>query len=118
MQDPYPLRSSHHRREHSDVNFRLQGNLDTFDAPFEDLGSEDDLFGTFIDIEKFGSSFTEGDGEKSSSSSTKPKHRHSNSVDGSSFLSENSIEAKKAMAPEKLAELWTLDPKRAKRQSR
>ena len=117
MQDPYPFRSSHHRRAHSDVNFRLPGNLDTFDAPFEDLGSEDDLFGTFIDIEKLGSSLTEGeaDGEKSSSTSTRPKHRHSNSVDGSSFLSENSIEAKKAMAPEKLAELWTLDPKRAKR---
>ncbi|GJY58236.1 hypothetical protein Tco_0458128, partial [Tanacetum coccineum] len=70
MQDPYPFRSSHHRRAHSDVNFRLPDNLDTFDAPFEDLGSEDDLFGTFIVIEKLGSSFTEGgegDGEKSSS---------------------------------------------------
>ncbi|KAF5736505.1 transcription factor RF2b [Tripterygium wilfordii] len=43
----------------------------------------------------------------------RPRHRYSNSVDGSSTL--ESIEAKKAMAPDKLAELWTLDPKRAKR---
>ena len=53
------------------------------------------------------------DGEKSS---MRPRHghQHRNSVDGSSFFRE-SIEAKKAMAPDKLAELWTIDPKRAKR---
>lgn len=43
----------------------------------------------------------------------KVRHRHSNSVDGSGFG--DIIEAKKAMAPDKLAELWTVDPKRAKR---
>ncbi|KAM1162626.1 hypothetical protein ACFX13_001669 [Malus domestica] len=43
--------------------------------------------------------------------SARPRHRHSNSVDASL----DSIEAKKAMAPDKLAELWTVDPKRAKR---
>lgn len=31
------------------------------------------------------------------------------------MLDENCIDAKKAMAPNKLAELWTVDPKRAKR---
>ncbi|CAH8332446.1 unnamed protein product [Eruca vesicaria subsp. sativa] len=44
----------------------------------------------------------------------RPRHRHSLSVDGSSSSLE-SIEAKKAMAPDKLAELWVVDPKRAKR---
>ncbi|KAF5771179.1 putative transcription factor bZIP family [Helianthus annuus] len=149
MQDPnpnhqngpssFPLRPSHHRRAHSEMNFRLPDDLDLtsdpYDAPsesFEELGSEEDqLFSTYMDIEKLGSGGIldngrignaggiggpsedeTGDGEKSGGS--RPRHRHSNSVDSSSFLSE-SIEAKKAMAPEKLAELWTLDPKRAKR---
>ncbi|KAK1409279.1 hypothetical protein QVD17_35805 [Tagetes erecta] len=137
----FPFKPSHHRRAHSEMNFRLPDDLDLasdpYDAPsesFEELGSEEDqLFCTYMDIEKLGSSLNDGgildnnagagngpleddnggigDGEKNSS---RPRHRHSNSVDSSSFLSE-SIEAKKAMAPEKLAELWTLDPKRAKR---
>lgn len=141
-----PFRGSHHRRAHSEVNFRLPDDLDLvsdpFDAPsasFEELGSEDDLFCTYMDIEKFGSKFEDGpsagksdgdfridnagsggggggglqmeSGEEEKNS--RPRHRYSNSVDGSSAL--DSIEAKKAMAPEKLAELWSLDPKRAKR---
>lgn len=47
-----------------------------------------------------------------------PRHGHSNSMDGSfdtsSFESE-SLSVKKAMAPDKLAELSLIDPKRAKR---
>ncbi|KVI04802.1 bZIP transcription factor 18-like [Cynara cardunculus var. scolymus] len=141
----FPFRPSHHRRAHSEVNFRLPEDLDlvsdSFDAPsgsFEEIGSEDDLFSTYMDIEKLGSTLNDGggvldsnrinnavlgggasddnyggggDGEKSS---TRSRHRHSNSVDSSSLFTE-SIEAKKAMAPDKLAELWTVDPKRAKR---
>uniref|UniRef100_A0A2N9EKU6 BZIP domain-containing protein n=1 Tax=Fagus sylvatica TaxID=28930 RepID=A0A2N9EKU6_FAGSY len=46
-------------------------------------------------------------------------HRHSNSMDGSStasFEADSSLDAmKKAMAPERLAELSLIDPKRAKR---
>nr|GEU97779.1 transcription factor RF2b [Tanacetum cinerariifolium] len=64
-----------------------------------------------------GCSVTHNNNDNGNGNETRPRHRHSNSVDGSSsnlFMSE-SIEAKKAMAPEKLAELWTLDPKRAKR---
>lgn len=49
---------------------------------------------------------------------SEPRHRHSNSMDGSfdtsSFESE-SLSVKKAMAPDKLAELSMIDPKRAKR---
>ncbi|KAL1290746.1 hypothetical protein AAHE18_20G151300 [Arachis hypogaea] len=47
----------------------------------------------------------------------RPGHRRSNSADdaSSSSLLLEGIEAKKAMSPDKLAELWTVDPKRAKR---
>lgn len=94
------------------------------------MGSEDDLFSTYMDIEKlsagagsgaadsvFDNAGADDDGEKSSGGgASRPRHRHSNSVDSSSFLfNDNSIEAKKAMPPDKLAELWTIDPKRAKR---
>ncbi|PIN04205.1 hypothetical protein CDL12_23263 [Handroanthus impetiginosus] len=142
------MRPSQHRRAHSEVNFRLPEDLDLgsdpFDAPagsFEEMGSEDDLFSTYMDIEKLnagggagagsgigdpaldnaggGSGATPAeDGEKSGGSGgvARPRHRHSNSVDSSNLLfNESSIEAKKAMAPDKLAELWTIDPKRAKR---
>ncbi|KAE8682261.1 Transcription factor RF2b [Hibiscus syriacus] len=51
--------------------------------------------------------------EEKSNVGGKVRHRYSNSVDGCSIM--ETIEAKKAMAPEKLAELWTIDPKRAKR---
>ncbi|XP_076903712.1 bZIP transcription factor 18-like [Bidens hawaiensis] len=136
---PFPFRSSHgHRRAHSEVNYRLPDDLDlvsdTFDAPsgsFEELGSEDDLFCTYMDMDKLGrianagadnnnnnnnnsnNDINENDngGEKSN---VRPRHRHSNSVDSPGIFGET-IEAKKAMAPDKLAELWTIDPKRAKR---
>ncbi|XLS72315.1 hypothetical protein HN51_029180 [Arachis hypogaea] len=46
----------------------------------------------------------------------RPRHLHSNSVDGSTTgVFGEIMEAKKAMPPDKLAELWTIDPKRAKR---
>ncbi|GFY83448.1 Basic-leucine zipper (bZIP) transcription factor family protein [Actinidia rufa] len=103
------FKSGHHRRAHSEVNFRLPEDLDLASDPFcwplsgsfDEIGSEDDLLCIYMDMEKR---------EKID----RPRHRHSNSVDGSIRLSE-SIEAKKAMAPDKLAELWTIDPRRAKR---
>ncbi|KAI3458461.1 hypothetical protein Pfo_015124 [Paulownia fortunei] len=136
------MRPSNHRRAHSEVNFRLPEDLDLvsdpFDAPagsFEEMGSEDDLFSTYMDIEKLSAGGGSGigdpvfdnagggssgaaaeEGEKSGGGVSRPRHRHSNSVDSSSLLfNESSLEAKKAMAPDKLAELWTMDPKRAKR---
>ncbi|KAK9283074.1 hypothetical protein L1049_011303 [Liquidambar formosana] len=138
-----PFRGSHHRRAHSELNFRIPNDLDLvsdpFDVPsasFEEIGSEDDLFCTYMDIEKLGSKFEDGtsagkpDGDcridnagggggglhaesGEGDKNARPRHRHSNSVDGSSAF--DTIEAKKAMAPDKLAELWSLDPKRAKR---
>ncbi|KAJ0772015.1 putative transcription factor bZIP family [Helianthus annuus] len=140
----FPFKPSHHRRAHSETNFRLPDDLDLasdpYDAPsgsFEELGSEEDLFCTYMNIEKLGSGLNDGgslDNGRSNNagggsggleddngggcagenSGGRFRHRHSSSVDSSSFLSE-SIEAKKAMAPEQLAELWNLDPKRAKR---
>ncbi|GFQ04410.1 transcription factor rf2b [Phtheirospermum japonicum] len=125
------MRPAHHRRAHSEMNFRLPEDLDLasdpFDAPagsFEEMGSEEDLFSTYMDIEKLGGAGGSGIGDSvfenagggGSAEEARPRHRHSNSVDSSSSLfNENSIEAKKAMAPDKLAELWTIDPKRAKR---
>ncbi|XP_010067612.2 transcription factor RF2b [Eucalyptus grandis] len=126
-------RGGHHRRAHSEVNFRIPEDLDLGPDPFEngpsgsfeDFGSEDDLLSTYMDIEKFGSKLDDGQGPSDpkpenaggggdvGEKSARPRHRYSNSVDSSSIL--ESIEAKKAMAPDKLAELWTIDPKRAKR---
>jgi hypothetical protein len=98
----------------------------------EEIGSEDDLFSTYIDVDKLtGGNSGNGagggvqndndnnmNGEKagvSGSGTSRPKHRHSNSVDGSVFGGGEVMDAKKAMPPDKLAELWNIDPKRAKR---
>ncbi|OIW14098.1 hypothetical protein TanjilG_19477 [Lupinus angustifolius] len=148
---------SRHRRSHSEMVFRLPDEMmdlspsDPFNggsstASLEEIGSEDDLFSTYIDVEKLGGSTngsgraengsdqsgygninsgsgacdgTSGynEGENSPSAAARSRHRHSSSVDGStstSMLGEI-MEAKKAMPPDKLAELWTIDPKRAKR---
>lgn len=133
-----PSRAAHHRRAHSDISFRLPDDLDLvsdpFDGPpgsFDEIGSEDDLFCTYMDMEKLGSSSADGGGDFNNAAgggggvaaessgegekNARPRHRHSNSVDGSFLFGAESIEAKKAMAPEKLAELWSIDPKRAKR---
>ncbi|KAJ0258259.1 bZIP transcription factor 18 [Hirschfeldia incana] len=128
--NPTPFRGPYHRRAHSEVQFRLPEDLDLSEpfGGFEDLGSEDDIFCTYMDIEKLGGSGSdsaprsdnpfsgggENVGREEGGSSSRPRHRHSLSVDGGSSSLE-SIEAKKAMAPDKLAELWVVDPKRAKR---
>lgn len=129
----FPFRSSCHRRAHSDVPFRVTDDLDL--VP-DELVSEEDLFCSYMNMEKLGSRPEEGpsglkqdnaghesasgggDGvqdveEEQEKAYVRPRHKHSNSVDGSSLM--ESIDSKKAMAPEKLAELWALDPKRAKR---
>ncbi|XVE86054.1 hypothetical protein DITRI_Ditri18aG0005700 [Diplodiscus trichospermus] len=138
--NPTPFRGSYHRRAQSEVQFRIPEDLDLVSDPFEGLGSEDDIFCSYMDIEKLGGSSKGADegrwaaGSSSGGSGQNPKeeemsggsgmgeknrgggkgrHRYSNSVDGCSIM--ESIEAKKAMAPDKLAELWTIDPKKAKR---
>jgi len=144
----------HHRRAHSEVSFRLSDDMmmdlspsDAFNggdgsggggggggsstASLDEIGSEDDLFSTYIDVDKLGGadqSGVEGDGngngEKSGGGGGgggRGRHRHSSSVDGSSTTTSSTgvfgeiMDAKKAMPPDKLAELWSIDPKRAKR---
>ncbi|KAK8495546.1 hypothetical protein V6N12_066106 [Hibiscus sabdariffa] len=137
-----PFRGAHHRRAHSDVQFRIPDELDIGSDTFEGLGPEDELFCSYMDIEKLGGSSKGADetgafgsssvwsggssqdhkgeetngggsgiGEKKNNG--KGRHRYSNSVDGCFTM--ELVEAKKAMSPDKLAELWTVDPKRAKR---
>ncbi|KAG5111415.1 hypothetical protein JHK82_040638 [Glycine max] len=117
----------HHRRAHSEVSFRLPDDMmdlsqsDPFaggssTASMEEIGSEDDLFSTYIDVDKLGGangSGAAGNGAdptgETEKSPARPRHRHSSSVDFGEIM-----DAKKAMPPDKLAELWTIDPKRAK----
>ena len=153
---------AHHRRAHSEMSFRLpedmtmmmmdlhpsdqinggngigngNGNGGSSTGSLEEIGSEDDLFSTYIDVDKLtGGNNGNGtgvgnqndndntiNGEKGGvsdsgpgSGTSRPKHRHSYSVDGSVFGGGEVMEAKKAMPPNKLAELWSIDPKRAKR---
>lgn len=127
-------KGNHHRRARSEVSFRLPGDTDhlssdPFDgsttASVDEIGSEDDLFCTYIDVDKLGSvdgerPVAESGAEAEKIPRPRPRHRHSSSVDASTSLSASSLfgdvmDAKKAMPPDKLAELWTVDPKRAKR---
>ncbi|XP_057549067.1 transcription factor RF2b-like [Amaranthus tricolor] len=149
-----PLRAPHHRRAHSELTFRIPHDMDLSSDPFttssnEEIGSEDDIFTTYIDVDKFGASGSgphiglglsvDGDhrvptndnnininssenNNNDDNHAGRPRHRHSNSVDattssggGSGNVFGEIMEAKKAMPPDKLAELWTIDPKRAKR---
>ncbi|KAL6649879.1 hypothetical protein ACP70R_014103 [Stipagrostis hirtigluma subsp. patula] len=136
-----PARGAHHRRARSEVAFRLPDDLGLAGGGdgdgFDEIGSEDDLFSTFMDIEKISSSSgpaagtgSDRDRAAETSSPPRPKHRHSTSIDGSGlFFSPGCggagkdaaaslaevMEAKKAMSPEQLAELAAIDPKRAKR---
>ncbi|XP_058110626.1 transcription factor RF2b-like [Magnolia sinica] len=143
-----PIRNGpQHRRAQSELSFRIPNELDLtsdpFDAAaaasFEEIGSEDDLFSTYMD--KFGSRTDgcpsgdgiggngvvdrNGGGDSSTNENVGPRrHRHSNSVDGSMMMVSTRGgevlfgevgEGKKAMDKEKLAELAVADPKRAKR---
>jgi hypothetical protein len=133
-------RGAHHRRARSEVAFRLPDDLGLGGGGgpegdgFDEIGSEDDLFSTFMDIEKIsssGPSDRDRDRAAETSSPPRPKHRHSSSVDGSGLFFSPGVgggsgkdaaaslaevmEAKKAMSPEQLAELAAIDPKHAKR---
>jgi hypothetical protein len=137
---PVAARGAHHRRARSEVAFRLPDDLGLGGGAgpdgdgFDEIGSEDDLFSTFMDIEKIsssGPSDRDRDRAAETSSPPRPKHRHSSSVDGSGLFFSPGIgggagkdaaaslaevlEAKKAMSPGQLAELAAIDPKRAKR---
>ncbi|XP_072976964.1 transcription factor RF2b-like [Typha angustifolia] len=136
---PTSIRGGHHRRARSEFAFRIPEDLDqsSGDPVSDEIASEDDLFSTFMDMDKLDSR-PEGSGsgsdggvcrdrmaEGEAAAASKPKHRHSNSVDWCSIMSSRSgkgegvfgevMEAKKAMTAEQLKELAAIDPKRAKR---
>ncbi|URE04256.1 hypothetical protein MUK42_03730 [Musa troglodytarum] len=132
----------HPRRAHSELAFRIS------EDPHLGPVTEDDVFRTFMDVEKIGSGVEDGAAPALEASGhsvprdrmavdcssgneetraqgnaaggdARPKHRHGSSVDVSSSRGEgvfgDVMEAKKAMPPQKLAELAVIDPKRAKR---
>ncbi|KAK1285004.1 Transcription factor RF2b [Acorus calamus] len=146
------LRLPHHRRAQSELAFRFSDDIGPFSSAssiavdeISAEASEDDLFSTYMDMEKIGckleddgvvegapiASLTaddkkDGGGDPVSAAATtadsRPRHRHSVSVDGSTVAATGVFadvaEAKKAMDAEKLAELAELailDPKRVKR---
>ncbi|KAG6482423.1 transcription factor RF2b-like [Zingiber officinale] len=112
-------RASHHRRARSELALRFSDDLGGGDpvpaGSADEIGSEDDLFCTFMDIEKMGCKLEPsgsgseggdcadptaessgcGDERKAGdpvgvAAASKPKHRHSFSVDGSSATSSTS----------------------------
>ena len=126
-----PPRVGHHRRARSEVAFRFPDDLaGGGGGGFDEIGSEDDLFSTFMDLDKIAG--TDRDRAAETSSPPRPaRHRHSASFDGFGMgagaggpggqqdggggLFGEVMEAKKAMSSEQLAELAAIDPKRAKR---
>ncbi|KAJ0236053.1 Basic-leucine zipper domain-containing protein [Hirschfeldia incana] len=121
-----PIPSSFHRRSRSDdmSMFMFTDPLSSAAAPpsSDDLPSDDDLFSSFIDVDSLSSNPPISFPDPSAaafppSSSSRPRHRHSNSVDAgcAMYAGDEIMDAKKAMPPEKLSELWSIDPKRAKR---
>ncbi|CAD6222516.1 unnamed protein product [Miscanthus lutarioriparius] len=126
-----PPRVGHHRRARSEVAFRFPDDLaGGGGGGFDEIGSEDDLFSTFMDMDKIAGA--DRDSAAETSSPPRPaKHRHSASFDGFGMgagaggpggqqdggggLFGEVMEAKKALSSEQLAELAAIDPKRAKR---
>ncbi|TVT96766.1 hypothetical protein EJB05_58007 [Eragrostis curvula] len=125
-----PPRAAHHRRARSEVAFRFPDDLGGGGGggSFDEIGSEDDLFNTFMDMDKIAGA----DRDRAAETSSPPrpaKHRHSASFDGFGMggggpggqqdgaggVFGEVMEAKKAMSSEQLAELAAIDPKRAKR---
>ncbi|XP_059626377.1 transcription factor RF2b-like [Cornus florida] len=142
---PFPIhhaavfKGSQHRRTHSDLDYRIPDDEMGFSgrpyngsssASVEEAGSVDELFATYIDVEKLGE--TEGSGSGNSAErngcsggggegeKNMSRHmKHGNSVDGLSKRGQGAFgeirESRKAIPPEQLAQLWSVDPKRAKR---
>ncbi|XP_074555734.1 transcription factor RF2b-like [Curcuma longa] len=112
---PDPTPGSHHRRARSEFAFRIPDDLDLVPGDYlaagaaDEVGSEDDLFCTFMDVEPMEckveesgsvaeagpncgawSAESSGDrkiGNPAGLASERRKHRHSVSMDGSSMMS-------------------------------
>ncbi|GAV58618.1 bZIP_1 domain-containing protein [Cephalotus follicularis] len=99
---PAMLMRGNHRRAHSDMatTTMMMTTTSTASLEEEEEEEEEELFSTYIDLDRV----TGGN----------RNHRDNNWVNGNGNGGDI-MDAKKAMPPDKLAELWTLDPKRAKR---
>ncbi|ESW09626.1 hypothetical protein PHAVU_009G142900 [Phaseolus vulgaris] len=95
---------AHHRRTQSEMHFRI---TDDFDL---EVDLSPPHFQDPTPPNQFGPK-----PESPPHETARSGHRRSNSADTSSSSLLEGIEAKKALSPDKLAELWTVDPKRAKR---
>ncbi|KAG8050540.1 hypothetical protein GUJ93_ZPchr0009g920 [Zizania palustris] len=145
----FPTRYPGHRRAHSEI-LSLPEDLDLCapgagDGPSLSDENDEELFSTFLDVEKLNSSCgasSEAEAEAESSAGaaaagrgepaglghgSRSKHQHSQSMDESMSITAEELvgapgtegmspaEAKKAVSAAKLAELALVDPKRAKR---
>ncbi|KAH1112641.1 hypothetical protein AAZX31_04G203200 [Glycine max] len=97
---------SHHRRSQSEMHFRIS---DDFDLEVDLSPSHHFQYPAPL-LQDSGSIPQSPQPETARSA-----HQRSNSADASYSSLVDGIEAKKALSPDKLAELWTADPKRAKR---
>ncbi|KAI4974500.1 hypothetical protein ZWY2020_047780 [Hordeum vulgare] len=98
---------------------------------FDEIGSEGDLFSTFMGMDKIAGVARDRAAEMSSSPPCPTKHRHSACFDGFAMscggpggqqdggggrgLFADVLDAKKAISSEQLSKLASVDPKRAKR---
>jgi len=101
---PKTMSFAHHRRTQSEMHFRI---TDDFDL---EVDLSPPHFQDPTPPNQFGPK-----PESPPHETARSGHRRSNSADTSSSSLLEGIEAKKALSPDKLAELWTVDPKRAKR---
>ncbi|CAH8339788.1 unnamed protein product [Eruca vesicaria subsp. sativa] len=132
--NPNHIPSSFHRRSRSDdmsmfmfMDPLISSSSSAAPPPppsSDDLPSDDDLFSSFINVDSLSSNPHPSLSSSNSVSvanpaptTSRPRHRHSNSVDAgcAMYASDEIMDANKAMPPEKLSELWNIDPKRAKR---
>ncbi|KAM7521983.1 hypothetical protein LguiA_011885 [Lonicera macranthoides] len=121
---PSPFKASHRRRDLSDIPFRVPYDVsDPFNAPGEDIGSDEDIFSKYIDVEKLcESGVTDGEKEKNDGGENgsegkwgKDDKSRGNDVNRKGGGGGEIVKSKKAMPANRLAELWVVDPKRAKR---
>ncbi|KAI7750890.1 hypothetical protein M8C21_003108, partial [Ambrosia artemisiifolia] len=114
-----PTRGSHHRRAQSETFFRFPDDDDMF---LDDVVADFNFNNIDLPLPSLSSDAviptTTGD-SSGESSDVNASHRRSGSMDATSFDGESVLmmvdNSKKALAPDKLAELALIDPKRAKR---
>ncbi|TKY73943.1 Transcription factor RF2b [Spatholobus suberectus] len=97
----------HHRRSQSELHFRISDDFDL------EVDLSPPHFQDPTPLDQSGSKPQSLPPESSQTGCS--GHRRSSSADASSSSLVEGIEAKKALSPDKLAEMWTVDPKRAKR---